>query len=166
MIVVALLIYSLLRFGKGGVVGSGVARAGRSTALEGNTVEVLRPCPLCQTMLRRGERVHTVVYSGPPARQGVARRGEVRDAITHMFGCPYCKPGAPSAAANARLCPVCRATLPEDAYVVARMFEREGRKHIHVLGCTECRSGARRTAPKNSTKVVGTNDVNPDTRKE
>lgn len=156
---VALLIYSLLRFGKGGGVVRGKTHASGAAVSGNKGLEVLRPCPLCRTMLRRGERVHTVVYSGPPAPQGVARRGEVRDAITHMFGCPYCKPGS-SSAANARTCPVCRATLPKDAYVVARMFEREGRKHIHVLGCTECRSGARRTTPKGSTEVLGTNDVN------
>lgn len=117
-------------------------------------------------MLRRGERVHTVVYSGASAGQGVARRGEVRDAITHMFGCPYCKPGSSSAAEHARICPVCRATLPDDAYVVARMFEREGRKHIHVLGCTECRRGARLTAPKSSTKAAGAHETNQGVPKE
>lgn len=160
---VALLIYSLLRFGKGGGVLPGKTHASGARASGNNGLEVLRPCPLCRTMLRRGERVHTVVYSGAPPRQGVARRGEVRDAITHMFGCPYCKPGSSSATANARICPVCRATLPKEAYVVARMFEREGRKHIHVLGCTECRSGARRTTLKSSSAVLGTNDANKGT---
>ncbi|MFN2311046.1 MAG: hypothetical protein ABR590_03220 [Spirochaetia bacterium] len=165
--------YSLLRFGKAG----GIIPAAGKTGSDGTPLEVLRPCPLCRTMLRRGERVHTVVYSGASAprgdaRQGASRqgasprRGEVRDAITHMFGCPYCRPGSSTAAANARICPVCRATLPEDAYVVARMFEREGRKHIHVLGCTECRSGARRTLPKSSTDASASNDANTGVRKE
>lgn len=160
--------YSLLRFGNGG----GIIPAAGKTGLGGAPLEVLRPCPLCRTMLRRGERVHTVVYSGASAPRGDARqgassrRGEVRDAITHMFGCPYCRPGSSTAAANARICPVCRATLPEDAYVVARMFERQGRKHIHVLGCTECRSGARRTLPKSSTEASGSTEANTGVQKE
>lgn len=136
-LVVAVLIYSLLRIGTPGA-GAGAGQAAASTG-----GEAMRPCPLCHTMLRRGERVHTVVYSGSSS-ENRPRPGEVRDAVTHMFGCPYCKPGSASAGANARICPVCRGTLPVDGYVIARMFERDTRKHVHVLGCTECRSGHRR----------------------
>jgi hypothetical protein len=37
---------------------------------------------------------------------------------------------------------VCRQVLPPDGYLIARMFEKSGRKrrHVHVLGCTACRN--------------------------
>jgi hypothetical protein len=39
------------------------------------------------------------------------------------------------------MCPVCNNVLPASGYVIARMFEKPGKKHVHVLGCTECRNG-------------------------
>jgi hypothetical protein len=130
-------------------------------------------------MLRRGERLHTVVYtggrkraageagsdavrddvdpdatttasggagrsaSGPGAGEG-ASTGKVRsgggnrpdDALTHIFGCPYCYPANEE---HPRYCPVCERKLGPDDYVIARMFTRAPRSHVHVLGCTLCR---------------------------
>ncbi len=90
-----------------------------------------RPCPLCGRMLRRGERVHSVVYS----------RGE--DRLMNVFGCPWCYGGHPAGAKEPqreRHCPSCGVTLREGSFAVARVFERPGRKtHIHVLGCPVCR---------------------------
>jgi hypothetical protein len=37
------------------------------------------------------------------------------------------------------MCPVCGKEVPRDGYVIARMFDKPGRKHVHVLGCTGCR---------------------------
>jgi predicted amidophosphoribosyltransferase len=57
-----------------------------------------------------------------------------------IFGCPACWPsldGRPP-----RLCPVCGGEIPPEGYAVARYFERPGRKHVHVLGCSRCRPGA------------------------
>lgn len=135
--------------------------------------EVLRPCPLCGSMLKRGETVHTVVYSGSGKDNGTAAENgpdsadipersvpaeasnradlgsdyEVskkksskwarhQDSLVYMYGCRHCYP--PSSAVP-RSCPVCGAEVPQDGYVIARMFERQGRKHVHVLGCTQCR---------------------------
>ena len=104
-----------------------------------NAFQILRPCPLCKTMLRRGETLHSVVYSGD--QTGAQAQP---DALAHLFGCPYCYPAN---AEHPRRCPVCTNEISLDGYVVARMFERSERKHIHVLGCTECRSsGVRRAA--------------------
>ena len=89
-----------------------------------------RPCPLCNTPLERGQRVHSVVYPGKS------------DKIVEIYGCPNCRPKTGSAKAE-RVCPVCKQTLEEKDYVVGRMFERPNeKKHLHVLGCTRCRKGA------------------------
>lgn len=103
---------------------------------------VMKPCPLCGTLLNRGERVHTVVFSGGDSdrENGRQDRNSRKDVLVHMFGCPYCRP--PSEQAR-RYCPVCKHEIPPEGYVVARMFTGEKRKHLHVLGCTECRAGKR-----------------------
>lgn len=98
-------------------------------------------------MLQQGERVHTVVFSGEPRGRRSRNDGRVRDALVHMYGCPYCYP--PSQRIE-RVCPVCASVLPEEGYLVARMFVREGRKHVHVLGCTECRGERRSDTIRNS----------------
>jgi len=142
-VVVVVLVLTLIRLGRNDyrLLANRMARKSR------DGFEVLKPCPLCRAMLRRGEPVHSVVFSGPahvPADRSTAgatatgrasRRPE--DAIAHLFGCPYCYPAANE---HPRTCPVCGRTLPADGYVIARMFEKPGRKHVHVLGCTECRS--------------------------
>ena len=96
--------------------------------------EVLKPCPLCGAMLRKGETVHSVVFSG-----GTLANGE--DCLAHLFGCPYCYPANHE---HPRKCPVCTKTVTADGFVIARMFEKPGRKHVHVLGCTECRVPSQR----------------------
>ncbi len=134
-------------------------------------LHVMRPCPVCHSMLQRGERVNTIVYG----------KGE-EDRIAHIFGCRYCFPHNPG---HQRRCPVCDSVLAPDGYLIARMFERRvpvrsgangvrlsnesirkrlaederdgkdrpdgarivgfrERKHVHVLGCTECRTANRR----------------------
>jgi hypothetical protein len=104
-------------------------------------------------MLRRGERLHTVVYTGSRetdtgrssgqeraagerARTGTSSGRRPDDTLTHIFGCPYCYPPNDQ---YPRYCPVCERRLGEDDYIVARMFSREPRSHVHVLGCTQCR---------------------------
>lgn len=98
--------------------------------------EVLKPCPLCGSMLRKGETVHSVVFSG-----GALAKGSSEDYLAHLFGCPYCHPANRE---HPRTCPVCTKIIPAGGYVIARMFEKPGRKHVHVLGCTECRTPRRR----------------------
>ncbi|MFO7782258.1 MAG: hypothetical protein R6W94_11600 [Spirochaetia bacterium] len=120
-----------------------------------NSFEVLKPCPICHTMLRRGERLHTVVYTSggrqprgggaedaPGSADGTSRAPEQsaprrdEDTLTHIFGCPYCYPPDDE---HPRYCPVCERKLGPEDYVIARMFNRAPRSHIHVLGCTQCR---------------------------
>ncbi len=143
-VVVVALILTLVRLGKGDyrLLADRMARKTR------DSFEVLKPCPLCGTMLRRGETVHSVVFSGPAHAESItpgtaARKPasrQIDDCLAHLFGCPYCHPANDD---HPRNCPVCSRTIPADGYVIARMFEQPGRKHVHVLGCTECRTRRR-----------------------
>ncbi len=132
-VIVGLLVYTLVRLGRSDyrLLANRMARKSRSQ------LEVLKPCPLCATMLRRGETVHSVVFSGSSPRDRSPSQSE--DSLAHLFGCPYCHPANES---HPRVCPVCSKRIPPDGYVIARMFEKPGRKHVHVLGCTECRHQA------------------------
>jgi hypothetical protein len=137
VIVVAVLVYTLIRLGRNDYtqLANGMAKRSRGS------FEVLRPCPLCGTMLRRGETVHSVVFSGDSgaaASPDSPTRKRPEDHLAHLFGCPYCYPANDE---HRRVCPVCRKEIPADGYVIARMFEKPGRKHVHVLGCTVCRVG-------------------------
>lgn len=113
-----------------GAVRAGKAPTGRDGGAASGTARGLQPhcCPLCATPLVPGERVKSDIAAG---------KG---DRIMRIFGCPNCWPavgGRPP-----RLCPVCGGEIPADGYAVARYFERPGRKHVHVLGCSRCRPGA------------------------
>ncbi|MGM0673475.1 MAG: hypothetical protein ACQETQ_02140 [Spirochaetota bacterium] len=134
--------------------------ANRMAKRSRDSFEVLKPCPLCSTMLRRGERLHTVVYSGGRAQTSAEEavstssvedvsqepkqpeRTSQDDTLAYMYGCPYCYPANDQ---YPRYCPVCDRKLGEQDYVIARMFTRKPRNHVHVLGCTLCRGPASRT---------------------
>ena len=138
--IVGLLLYSLIRMRRNDYQFLSNRMADRSRS----SFEVLRPCPLCKSMLKRGETVHSVVYSGDGSQaeapaSAAGRSRAAPDAIAHLFGCRYCYPAN---SRHPRICPVCGNEVSADGYVVARMFERRDRKHIHVLGCTECRGAA------------------------
>ena len=113
-------------------------------------LQLMKPCPICSTMLGPGERVKTTVFSGDgkqaidPQRESFNSR-RIEDAMVHMYGCPYCYP--PNGE-HPRICPVCRNRVSDSGYVIARMFMRKDRKHVHVLGCTECRSQGRHARRK------------------
>lgn len=124
-VVTGLLIFTLFRMRRNGYS----LLANRMAKRTRDSLEVLRPCPICHTMLKRGETVHSIVFG---------KKNE--DTIAHLFGCPYCYPNNNK---HVRVCPVCRSDLPAEGYLVARMFERKGKRHVHVLGCTECRNAGR-----------------------
>ena len=100
---------------------------------EENTALLREPCPICGSPLARGERIRSVVYAG--GSEPAAER------VVHVFGCPHCYPPDP---AVRRICPVCHGTIPDDGYVVGRMWDRKERKHLHLLGCTICRGSSSR----------------------
>jgi predicted nucleic acid-binding Zn ribbon protein len=83
-----------------------------------------RTCPVCSIKLLNGERVKSSAY---PAM------GKT-DRLMNIFGCPYCLEGQ-----RRRVCPVCGKTLNPEEFLIARLFDKPGRSHVHVLGCTLCR---------------------------
>jgi hypothetical protein len=109
------------------VHGLPLVRRGRKSKnaadLEGEAGEP-RTCPVCSIKLLNGERVKSSAY---PAR------GKL-DRLMNIFGCPYCLEGQ-----RRRVCPVCGKTLKIDEFLIARLFDKPGRSHVHVLGCTNCR---------------------------
>lgn len=150
VLIISILLYSTLKLGSKDYSALANHMAGRSRT----QLQLLKPCPLCGTLLSPGERVHTVVYSGSTQGQAQAPKGPTgrpKESLVHMFGCPYCYPPNEQ---HLRRCPVCTRVIPPDGFVVARMFEKDdtnpnvtnprenrkkGRKHVHVLGCTVCR---------------------------
>ncbi|MDR1143663.1 MAG: hypothetical protein LBK77_05515 [Spirochaetaceae bacterium] len=83
-----------------------------------------RTCPVCSARLEKGERVTSLAF---PSLGGA-------DRLMHISGCVYCLKGG-----RRRVCPVCGAVLREDEFLIARLFEKPVRSHVHVLGCTRCK---------------------------
>lgn len=80
-------------------------------------------CPLCGSDLTGNRRVKSVLYPGKP------------DSMMEINGCPYCYPVNSDIL---RICPVCKKEVPKDGHVIARVFIKPNKKHVHVLGCTDC----------------------------
>ncbi|MDR1249355.1 MAG: hypothetical protein LBK63_08640 [Treponema sp.] len=115
--------YSLfLGFGaRGRSLGRG--KKGKDDDLEGEA-GMPRTCPVCSIKLLHGERVKSSAF---PA-MGKA------DRLMYINGCPYCLGGD-----RPRVCPVCGNQLNYDESLIARLFDKPGRSHVHVLGCSKCR---------------------------
>lgn len=121
-----------------GILAAGLASpaqpagAVQKEASTGTTGPEGKPCPLCGARLQRGERVHSVVF-----------KKSAEDQSMEIFGCPYCWKDHPSGGGKhryARTCPVCRKELDTSEPVFARVFRRQDRSHVHVLGCRRCRA--------------------------
>lgn len=96
-------------------------------------------CPLCGSALQKGETIRTVIYPGK------------NDTIAEVYGCPHC---SGVTATEIRICLVCKNALPKDGFVIGRMFKQQ--RHLHVLGCTECR---KRKTDYRSTSQTGSLDM-------
>lgn len=100
-----------------------------------NKTEILqtlkgKPCQICHWPLQKNERVHSIIY-----------RSE-NDIIMHIYGCPYCYKEHPKTKFNInaiRKCPACKKELLNKEFAIARLFEKPGKNHVHVLGCYRCR---------------------------
>jgi hypothetical protein len=100
------------------------------TGREGSDDKKKLPCILCGSQLARGERIHSTVFKG----EG--------DSIVHVYGCPHCYG---ELATEMRICPICRGYLPDGGYLMGRMWDRkQGKRHLHVSGCTLCKPGGMR----------------------
>jgi len=87
------------------------------------TIPKTTKCPLCGSELKDNKRVKSVLFPGKP------------DSMMEINGCPYCFPVNSDIK---RICPVCKKEVPKDGYVIARVFIKPNKKHVHVLGCTAC----------------------------
>lgn len=88
-----------------------------------------KTCPVCSAKLAPGERVKSAAF---PSLGG-------KDRMMHISGCVYCLEGD-----RPRICPVCGSEITRDEILFARLFDKPGRSHVHVLGCSRCRrSGSR-----------------------
>jgi len=139
LILVVGLILTMLRFGRNDFQDLALVMAGR----ERKAFEVLKPCPLCSSMLRKGQTVKSKVIEILPANSHQTKtryagnQMGIKETIAHVFGCQYCWPGNPE---HPRICPFCKTKLGFTDYVIARYFEKtQGKNHLHVLGCTKCR---------------------------
>ncbi|MDR0452449.1 MAG: hypothetical protein LBH15_05350 [Treponema sp.] len=115
---------------------------GRSRRKDGSRIENGVPgdprvCPVCSARLNLEERVKSAAFPGVP--------GQGR--MMHIWGCAYCLDGG-----RRRVCPVCGAVISTDQILVARMFEKPGRSHVHVLGCSYCREALASGAKKGGSR--------------
>jgi len=93
---------------------------------KGNPGEA-KVCPVCTMLMLKGDRLKTIVF--PP------RNSTDIDCIMHIKGCYSCLNNKVP-----RRCPVCKAKLNVNDFLLARMFKRPGKKsHVHVLGCNRCK---------------------------
>ncbi len=83
-------------------------------------------CPLCNTPLAKTENLTSTIYHPM----------NVPDQRMNISGCPHCYPVCPPELH--RLCPVCGKTVPADGYLIARLFNKPGKKHVIVAGCAHC----------------------------
>jgi hypothetical protein len=100
-------------------------RRRRKKAPAGSYPGAPQTCPVCSAKLAPGELVKSSVFPSLTGGQ---------DRLMHIRGCVYCLNGE-----RQRVCPVCGARLGAKDILVARMFERPRRAHVHVLGCSRCR---------------------------
>ncbi|MDR1240191.1 MAG: hypothetical protein LBK27_08750 [Treponema sp.] len=103
-------------------------RGPRETGVPGNP----QTCPVCSARLEKGELVRSMAY---PSFNG-------KDRLMHIKGCAWCLEED-----RPRICPVCGARLRGDETLVARIFERPDRSHVHILGCSRCRRTGRPQGP-------------------
>jgi len=103
---------------------AGPTRTRRKAVLPEGIPGAPRVCPVCSAKLASGERVKSSAF---PSMGGT-------DRLMHISGCVYCLSGE-----RRRTCPVCGKNLAPDEYLIARLFDKPGRSHVHVLGCTRCR---------------------------
>lgn len=108
-----------------------ILRGGRKSKGDGKTDRVMQSvkCPLCQSNLFVGENLISKVF----------RPMNVPDQLMIVMGCPHCYPVCEPGLK--RTCPVCHKTVGQEQSLTARLFNKQiGKKHVHVVGCSNCHS--------------------------
>jgi hypothetical protein len=83
-------------------------------------------CPVCGSVLKKGESIKSAVYPGK------------EDKLCYIYGCPHCYPACIDKVQRA--CPVCKNKIGQEAHLIARYFNRKkGTDRVHILGCSNCR---------------------------
>lgn len=88
-------------------------------------------CPLCDSPLTPGINLFSKVYRSLSSEVDDDQRCTIQ-------GCPFCysKDGEKK---KRRSCPVCGRTVPMTGSLIAKMtMQKSGRRHVHIIGCTEC----------------------------
>jgi len=94
-----------------------------------------KTCPICGSVLKKGEKIHSIVFTGK--KTSIKNVGGIGsgDKVIHIYGCPYCYPIETGVK---RICPVCKKEIPDSGYLIGRIWNRKGKIHLHILGCTQC----------------------------
>jgi hypothetical protein len=92
-VLIIILILSLVRLGNGTQKSRSADIPWRSDAPDPAEAgqQRRRPCPVCGTMIGKGESVHSVYYS-KRGRSADGHRLPVEEIHTEVYGCPYCWP--------------------------------------------------------------------------
>ena len=100
-------------------------------AQKGNVPPTKTYCPLCDSALTPGINLFSKIYRPLSSQLD-------EDQHCTIQGCPFCysKDGEKK---KRRSCPVCGRPVPMTGSLVARMtMQKSGRRHVHIIGCTEC----------------------------
>ena len=92
---------------------------------EDGKIEFVR-CPVCNSPLAKDENLSSTIYHPM----------NVPDQRMTIHGCPHCYPAME--AGLRRSCPVCGRDVSADGYLIARLFNKPGKKHVIVAGCAKC----------------------------
>jgi hypothetical protein len=117
--------YTLFRWAGTRMPAGGLRRRRRRKAPAESYPGAPQTCPVCSAKLAPKELVKSSAF---PSLTGG------KDRLMHIRGCVYCLNGE-----RERVCPVCGAHLEAKDILIARIFERPRRAHVHVLGCNKCR---------------------------
>lgn len=99
----------------------------KKTTTQNNSSKKTSKCVICGSILQNGETLTSKIY---PSSNGTDQRCIIN-------GCPHCQPFCKPGVF--RHCPVCGKIIPPEGYLIARMFiKKEGKNHVHVVGCSEC----------------------------